>query len=59
VYSVPLCVTFLGMTYNEVTLDIASALWILFVCSLTGIVGATLFWYIVSRPLVERRKNRS
>jgi peptidoglycan/LPS O-acetylase OafA/YrhL len=58
-YSVPLCVTFLGMTYNEGTLDVPSALWIVFVCGLTGIIVATLFWYIVSRPLVKRRKDRS
>ncbi len=58
VYSVPLCVTFLVMTYNEDALDIPSALQIVFVCGLTGIIGATLFWYIVSRPLVERRKKR-
>jgi len=58
-YSVPPCVTFLAMSYNERTLDAPSALWIVSVCGLTGIIVAMLFWYIVSRPLIKRRKDRS
>jgi hypothetical protein len=58
VYSLPLCVTFLDLTYRDGALDVASVLWIVSICGLTGIIVATLFWLFVSRPLVKRRKGR-
>jgi hypothetical protein len=58
VYSLPLCVTFLDLTYRDGTLDVASALWIVSICGLTGIIVATLFWFFVSRSLVKRHKDR-
>lgn len=58
VYSLPLCVTFLDLTYRDGTLDLSSVLWIVSVCGLTGIIVAALFWVFVSRSLVKRRKDK-
>jgi peptidoglycan/LPS O-acetylase OafA/YrhL len=41
--------------YENRTLTVATALYMAFVCSALVAVGAALFWYTFSKPLLTRR----
>jgi hypothetical protein len=51
----PLFIFSVVTMYSERTLTIASALYMAFVCSVLVAVGAALFWYTFSKPLLKRR----
>jgi hypothetical protein len=57
-FSLPLCIVFLDLNYQEGTLNPAWALWIVSMTGLLGLVFAVLFWYSVTRPLIKRRNDR-
>jgi hypothetical protein len=52
-YAVPMCALFLYLNYDEGSLDVRWALWIIFVSAVSGVVVATLFWFTVMRPLIR------
>jgi len=49
---------FIWTDYSDGILTPYRVLWILFVTCVLAVVGAVLFWYTVSKPLIRRIKKR-
>jgi hypothetical protein len=52
---IPLLFFSVATMYSDGTLTMAFALYMAFVCSALVAVGAALFWYTFSKPLLKRR----
>jgi hypothetical protein len=55
----PLLSFSIGTMYSEGTLTVLSTLYMAVVCSVLVAVGAALFWYTFSLPLIKRRGDKS
>jgi hypothetical protein len=55
----PLAVMFLFSMLSDGTLTIGRALYVFALCSVLFGIGAVLFWYTVSLPLIKSRRGRS
>jgi hypothetical protein len=51
----PLSAMFILIMYSEGTLTLGWGVFITALCSVLFGIGAALFWYIFSKPLVKRR----
>lgn len=54
----PLFIFALGTMYSEGTLTVVRALYMAIVCSALVAIGAALFWYTFSLPLIKRRGEK-
>lgn len=54
----PLFLFSIGAMYSEGTLTVVRALYMFVVCSALVAVGAALFWYTFSLPLIKRRGEK-
>jgi hypothetical protein len=54
----PLFLFALGTMYSEGTLTLGWALYMAVVCSALVAIGAALFWYSFSLPLIKRRGEK-
>jgi hypothetical protein len=57
-YGIPLFFFSVATMYSDHRLTMASALYMALVCSALVAVGAALFWYTFSKPLLKRRGTK-
>lgn len=56
-FSLPLFTAFLWRNYSEGTLTLAWVLYLVILWAALGAVGAVVFWYTVTAPLIKRRNG--